>query len=475
MAKGRDIVDLGTTAYLQGAKAAVIMGDYSGFLDDKNVTTVPVVPAKGSSPVGKKEIEFMPFGPKNTLPVDIMKKIYENTIVGSNIEFKTKIAYGDSLMVARKKRSDNGEIVLEELLPEDAPEIFDFLDNSNYTRLMQEVANDESVFWDSFVELVFGKREKGKGKPKIVQVRHKEMCFSRISKQTENGDIEYHGLSAKWGDSTAPEDVIVTKLLNRQSPLYELKVRIGFIPDTVTSATVDEGEDSYMLSLNLPVPGRFYYNRPYWWSIFIDWYDFSCAIPKFKKALIKNQMVLKYHVTINTNFWDKLFKAEGIARDDVKKQTERRKKFLQELNDFLSGEENAGKSFVSHFNYDKINKYEENDIIIKPIESFIKGGEYIEDSEEATNVICNTMSVHPSLKGASPGKNKSINGTEARELFIISNAMAKDVRDMMVYPLYIAKEINEWPKDIFFYIKNVELTTLDKGTGATKSIGNEKI
>lgn len=98
----------------------------------------------------------------------------------------------------------------------------------------------------------------------------------------------------------------------------------------------------------MPVPGRFYYNRPYWWSIFLDWYEFSCAIPKFKKALLKNQMVLKYHVSINMKFWDKLYDSEGIPKDDKKKRNERKNAFLQQLNDFLSGEENAGKSFVSH-------------------------------------------------------------------------------------------------------------------------------
>lgn len=145
-------------------------------------------------------------------------------------------------------------------------------------------------------------------------------------------------------------------------------------------------------------------------------------------------------------FWDKLYDSEGIPKDDKKKRNERKNAFLQQLNDFLSGEENAGKSFVSHFRYDQINKYEESDIIIKPLESFIKGGEYIEDSEEATNVICNTMGVHPSLKGASPGKSKNINGTEARELFIIAQVRSSRCRDMMVLPLYLAREINRMGK-----------------------------
>ena len=85
------------------------------------------------------------------------------------------------------------------------------------------------------------------------------------------------------------------------------------------------------------------------------------------------------------------------------------------------------------------------------------------------------MSVHPSLKGASPGKSKTINGTEARELFIIANALCKPMRELMVKPLYLAKKVNGWDEDIHFFIANTQLTTLDKNTGAEKSIGSQKV
>ncbi|MDD2953857.1 MAG: hypothetical protein PHC95_11965 [Parabacteroides sp.] len=469
----RDVYEFGNTAFLTGAGAAVVMTEDVGFLEDKKFRATTVTPAKGST-VRAKEIDFVPFGSDDKLPLKIMKKIHENTIVGSNIEFKANMAYGDGLTVFRRSREEGGEIKMEELLPADAPEIFQFLADSNYMRVMQEMAADLVVFGDAFVHLAFGKRAKGQ-KPKVVQIWHREMCFSRISKQDEKTKrVEYHGYSSEWGERTAPEDVIVTRLLDRKSPLYDLKVRTGMAINPETGEKKDEESAGYTVSLNLPVPGRFYYNRPYWWSIFLDWYEFSCAIPKFKKALLKNQMVLKYHVSINVKFWAKLYESEGISKDDKEKQAACKKQFLQNLNDFLSGEENAGKSFVSHFQYDQINKYEENDIIIKPLESFIKGGEYIEDSEEATNVICNTMAVHPSLKGASPGKSKNINGTEARELFIIAQVLFKPLRDMMLLPLYLAKEINGWDSNIEFGIKNIMLTTLDKNTGSEKSIGNEK-
>jgi hypothetical protein len=187
---------------------------------------------------------------------------------------------------------------------------------------------------------------------------------------------------------------------------------------------------------------------------------------------MQNQMVLKYHVQIRKGFFDDMFRSEGIT--DPKKKEERKLDFYRQLEDFLSGKENAGKNFVSEISYSDIQKgLEIQDIKITPIESFIKGGEYIEDSEEASNAICYAMGVHPSLQGASPGKNKTINGTEARELFIIKQAMMKPIRDLLLQPLQIVKEINGWDPDIDFIIPNIMLTTLDQGTGAVKQIGNQ--
>ena len=84
------------------------------------------------------------------------------------------------------------------------------------------------------------------------------------------------------------------------------------------------------------------------------------------------------------------------------------------------------------------------------------------------------MEIQPSLIGAN-SKTGTLGGTEARELFIIKQAMMKPIRDLLLLPLYIVKEINGWDRDIHFVIPNIMLTTLDKNTGAEKSIGNKKI
>lgn len=47
----------------------------------------------------------------------------------------------------------------------------------------------------------------------------------------------------------------------------------------------------------------------------------------------------------------------------------------------------------------------------------------------------------------------------------------KMFQEATLTPLYFAKAVNGWPEDIYFSVTNCQLTTLDKGTGATKNTG----
>ena len=451
-----------TYAVLKGGNNVIKFSDNTDITTDKNTSAIEVTPKGKAAP-----IKFMQRGRNNNMPYDIMKKIGINVTVGSNIEFKNKVVFGDSILVYRKYRDKaTKKIIKEEVLPEEQPEIFEFLENNNFNFIRMELANDLVIFYDGYLEYIFNNDDKS---PRIVQIKAKESTCSRISEIDEKtGKSEWHGYSAEWHKGT-PEDLVATPLLDRQSPLLDLKIRIGLAPNN-NGKTIVGKDRRFIHNLRISTPGRFYYSHPYWWSVFASgWYDFSSAIPVFKKSLIKNQMALRYIIYIQETFWEKLYASEKIVKDDEK--AIRRGKFLQDMNDFLAGEENAGKGFISHFRYDRIKGFEDKDIIITPLESFFKGGEYIEDSEEVRNMMCYGMRVHPSIIGAAPGKGKSINGTEARELFTIEQALMKMYQDLTLEPLYFVKAINQWPKDIYFAVTNCQLTTLDKGTGATKNTG----
>lgn len=436
--------------------------------DNRDIVTDPDDPGviMGTAD-GEKSITWARRGRNNDLPINIMKMIFGNVTVSSNVGHKEGIIVGDSLLVYRKRKDTNGRIWNEEVTERECPEIFKFLEENDYEQVRQEIANDLYIFGDSFVQYIFNQEDQ----PKLVLVKALETTCSRISIiDKETGKSEWHGYSAEWHKGQCT-DLVVTPLLSRTTPLHDLKVRMGKLPGV--DGKVKLGKDrSFVHNLRISSPGRFYYGKPYWWSVFASgWYDFATAIPMYKKSLIKNQIAIKHIVYIKDTFWAELYKEKKIAMNEAEKMASARMEFLQDLENYLAGEENAGRSFVTHFRYDKLKGFLDKDVIIETLKDENVGGEYIEDSEEASNTLCYGMGVHPSIIGASPGKSKSINGTEARELYLIEQASMKRYQDLTLAPLYVAKAFNGWPEDIFFSVVNTQLVTLDKGSGAVKNKG----
>lgn len=144
--------------------------------------------------------------------------------------------------------------------------------------------------------------------------------------------------------------------------------------------------------------------------------------------------------------------------------------------DFLAGEKNAGKGIVAlkKLIASGTGSTEEKYIDIVPLKTEIAGGEYLEDSEEASNIISYAMGVHPSLIGSTPGKNSgSFSGTDKRELFQIKQALMKPFRDRLLKPLELIKQFNKWDKDIVFAIPEPVFTTLDKNKSGQETAVNK--
>ena len=455
------VQERGGYTLLGRSEGVVFSFDTTDTLPDFDVHGYTVTPKN----MNGKQIEFMPRGGGNFVPLDIIRKAGRNVTVSSNLDFKTSIAYGEGVQVLRRYRGPDRKIHVDEVLRSEAPEVFDFLEMNDINRLILELINDLRIFSDAYVEYIFDRDKSGH---RLVQLRSREACFSLISKMDETGHVRYHGYCDDW-ERHSMTDTIATPLLDRNIPLYDLKRHMGMVPndDGLVKPT---GERRLIQMLSLPTSGRFYYSHPYWWSIFdAGWYDFSNSIINFKKALIHNEMVPRHIVYIKDSFYERLYKDHAADTDEKKKEV--RKKFLNDLDSFLAGEENAGTSLLSRFEYNQMKGGEMKDIIIDEIDQRQKGGDYIEDSEESSNVLCYGMGVHSSILGNSPGKSKSINGTEARELFTIQQALSKYLQQLVVQPLYYAKAMNGWEEDIEFAIANLQLTTTDANSGAVKQKG----
>jgi hypothetical protein len=177
-------------------------------------------------------------------------------------------------------------------------------------------------------------------------------------------------------------------------------------------------------------------------------------------------MTIAYHIEIHENYFPNIFAKEGIKEKSL--QEARVKKEYENLNNFLKGVDNAGKTMITYYKVIPDGKAEVPEIKIHVIDKKI-GGEFIEDSHEASSMIAYAMRVHPSMIGVIPGKTSSnLSGSDKRELLRISQSLQKRLRDAALKPLYVVKKINNWPSEIQFSIPDILLTTIDSGTEIQK-------
>jgi len=452
----------GTTAYLPGVKAAVLTETDTSRIfaePDSKPKSVMVRDLPDAPPV-------VPWGEDNDLPQQIIEKVYKVPQMTANLWFNILAGYADGIKPVRITYDANEEKVITPYAGNPEVDAF-FLENDMDGYLLEQLT-DMHWFFNVFPEIIFNKEDGDKRK--IVTLNNKEAAFSRWSERDlKSGRIEYHYYYAYW-NQYAPDDqeriCYATPVLDPSNPVRHLRR----IMEEDSTLKWSQRRNRFVIPLSFPTPGRSYYQKPYWYSLIESgWYDFAIKIPEFKKALMTNQISVKYIVSLAPDYFQDIFRREKIT--DEKKQLERIKKEYADIKKFLKDAENAGKSIITMQKKDPNGQPYPN-IKIEVVGGNKKeGGDYIEDSEEVSNIISYGMLVHPSLVGASPGKNKPINGTEARELYILKQAQIKPLRDRILRPLYVIKAINRWPDDLHFVIPNLELTTLDKSkTGSVTKI-----
>ncbi|MFA6400885.1 MAG: hypothetical protein WCX31_04560 [Salinivirgaceae bacterium] len=476
----------GRMAYLPGVKAAVILEDSSSIL-------LPNADASRSVIIkGKKDMpKFVPWGESNDFPKVLTDKVALSPVMSANLFFNITSSFGEGVtpVVVIPKGKDkemvplfNAELYLTDLIETSSEaskkvyqailddilkcrdEVDKFFEENDVDGYIMESITDLHWFFNIFPEIILN-QESG-DKWKIVELKNKEAVFSRFSEMNASGQIEYHYYYGKWGDKTPNEDkeiAFATPVLDYHSPVRDMRKRME------AEAKKSEGARtySYIIPINFPTPGRNYYQKPYWYSLIESgWYDFAIMIPELKKNIIQNQSIVNYIIELDQDYFTDIFKYEKITEE--KAQKERILLEYTNLNKFLTEKEQSNKSIITYTKRGSDGKPYPK-MTIKPVETSIKTGEYIEDSEEVSNIMCYAMLVHPSLVGAAPGKNSTISGSEARELFLIKQAILKPIINRVLRPFYVIKAINRWSKYLQFIIPNIELTTLDKNKTGVQS------
>ena len=476
----------GQMAYLGGAKALVKFGSAA------DIFSIPAQKPQEIEVTGaNKTVKVVFWGDSNMFPSELREKVNPSVETSSNLLFNILTTFGDGikpvmlivdgtdkkfvdidvyeLVMLRTIATETNEEIkklltgqLEEFR-KSRYEIITFFEDNNLPRYFLEQCTDLHWFYNVFPEIT-SNAETG-DKRKIVRIRNKEATFSRWSEMDEKGKINYHLYSAKWGEAPKKEEIFATPVLDFHNPAEDLRER--WLEDKNKKS--DSRENRWIVPVTFPTPGRNYYARAYWYSMMESGlYDIAIAVPELRKAIVKNQTIINYIIYVSEDYFPEIFKRESITSEQAQK-----KRIKQEYGNWeamLKGEENAGKSIVV-YKKKGLDGKEEKLLEFVPMDNKLKSSDYINEGEDISNSIAYAMLIHPSIVGAVPGKNKTINGTEARELFIIKQALLEPFRKLMLHPFYVTKSINNWPRNLHFIVPHKELTTLDKSK--TGNITNE--
>lgn len=399
----------------------------------------------------KKSI--IPWGEENDLPDQVLDKIRKCEVMSSNHFFNIQCGCGVGL---KCKNKDGSDIADENVLK--------FLQRNNMPMYWMEQQTDMKHFFLAVAVIILSGDQKN-----IVRIVHKDVQHCRFQEPNNKGKIE-NIFYTNWKNDTKGKDAEVIPLLDYMDPLGDLNVRMGLEPDDEGKKQRKTNDKKFAIVTRIPIPGHKVYSFPYYWSVFNSgWYDIKAMIPQAKKAKMENGISPKYHVEISPKYWEGLFADNNAVSEKAKKDIKTSE--TQNIIDFLSGVENSGKTWISGFYVDMQGK-EQSLVKITLLDNKKEGGDYIEDAEESSNVICYAMGVHPSLIGSSPAKNKNINGTEARELFTMKQALEHSSRELLMGPLRVVAAFNNW--DVVFEVPDIMLTTLDTGTDAIEKVNEPK-
>lgn len=393
-----------------------------------------------------RSYEYVLYGDDDRLPYTVREHIGDNMITAQSQLFNVQSCYGQGLrFYDRKTQEPAHNAALEE---------FCFMNDMK--QLYLEQCTDMKYYYFSVAVLLLSRDGS-----RIDRIVHKDACNCRFTldrRYVLYGDFE--------SDASKPDNIEIIPWLDAVRPSADLLVKTGRIPDPKTGLVKDSGIRKFAVSCSFPTVGCQFYPRMNYLSVFRDkWYDIYRLIGFGKRAKIRNSSSPRFQIEIHMDYWDHLCDSEGIVDEEERKARVKREK--ENIESFVCGLKNAGKTWITGYFIDP-NGRENQMVRITNLENGKKeGGDWADDIQEASNILCFAFGVHPNLIGATPGKSSMNNsGSDKRELFTLKQALDTPFRDVLMAPYRMLLHYNGWSREVGVDVPILQLTTLDKGKDA---------
>lgn len=403
---------------------------------------------------------WMPWGDDNLKPVSMAADITNMGVLSAGIHSKVRMAVGKGIAPFFLTNADNnGNETLEPCIE---PELLNFLElNRNYLYSYQNIYNMIAYGFGATQGLL------SDDKSRINRIKALDVFTCRLGVKNNKNFIDKIYLCGNWGSAGSTYD----KTKMSELPVLEE----GYELEALTKGI--SGHEFVMLHRIL-LNGTQYYPSPLWEAA-KEWVKHSRSIPKMKNAINRNMMAIKYVVLIDGAYWSRTYK--DWSKKTEREQQETIKAKRDEINKFLTGEENAGKTIVSGKFIDPATKNTIEEIEIKVIDDKWKDGKWLPDNAAADKQVLFAMFFNPAIwggnllgDGASGGAGS---GSDIREAFLVQIMLMHAERMLNLEVFNLIKHFNGWTKyetagkTLVFRYPNYILTTLDTGK-STKETNN---
>lgn len=407
---------------------------------------------KTSEPVQKKSgielttniLKYKSWGSDNNFPKLVMDIVAKSSIIPSTLEALVNIVSSGGLVygVIAGKNPDGSNIYE----PVDHNEIEDFIVANDLQDYLEESLTNLYYWWTSFTDLILNQ-----SRSRIVRVSAIDTVHTRYELQNERTGIkERIYINADYPTKETTNTRVMPLVDNYDNPIAQIANGTAF---------------RYAYPISRFTPGKVYYPSPPWHAALINcWADFANSVAEFKQNILKNQLACSYIIHIPEKYWQWRFPDWEQQKD---KRIERMKFVRDEIENTISGAENAGKTIIATYAVDSYGK-DYTKWTIEPVENKLMNGAYIEDSQEAASHLLYALGFDGTLIGATPGKGMGAgSGSDKRVAYNYAVIRNKPYQDKVLKPLNFISQYNKWKdkqgRPIVWWINNQYITTLDHG------------
>lgn len=390
--------------------------------------------------------KVIPNGPTNLFPQDLKRLLDKDESMHGMLRTKIDLLLAGGIYLYEEvmEKDETGKPVIKRYEVLD-PEISDWLESWNFDHYLTSAATDFIYVENNFVLLKRNRfarftsfRDQWRMVPELIDAED-----GRLEQRDGSGKVN-HFFIADWTDPDSVRNMAVAPMIDTSNP-WQYPVSGKFI--------------------SFPSFASKYYGRaPYIGAV--NYIELSSLIPYWHIDNLKNGDLV-YHVQTSWEYWDKLFKKEGIAWDS-EDAANLEDEILAEIDAVLYSEtaENAKKRIHSKFEYDDVSGKPKPSIIIDRMDENVdkRSKAYIDLFRTTNEAKISGVHLDPTLANVLvDGKLSS--GSEKMHAFNLHNKVVAPMpRRLILWAPNFCLRQSFPEKTLKLGFREIELNTQDKTT-----------